>query len=77
MKTFHIDDTGIKTILEVRSKKKVILRKRFPKLSDCLRWLHTNSKKASTKEAVEELVSMKNFIKDSKFKFKIKEVEDG
>ena len=71
---FYIDDTKTKPTLTVRKDKKIILRKSFKNLSTCLRWLHTSSKKIATKEAIEELVSMKVFIKNAKFKFKIKEV---
>jgi len=73
---FYVDDTKSKTVLSVKKGKKVILRKSFKTLKLCLRWLHTSSKKIATKDAIEELVSMKNFIQGGKFKFKIKEVED-
>ena len=74
MKVFHINDTGSNTKLKVVNGKKILLSKSFDNLKSCLRWLHDNSKKVATREAIEELATMKAWIVNAKFKFKIKEV---
>ena len=70
MVSYQIDDRGNYTKLEITKGDKVIVRQKFNTLEECFYWMLNKSKKAETKQMIDELTKMEMFIRDSKFTFK-------
>ncbi len=68
--TYRINDKVQPTTLSITRDKKVVIEKSFKSLKQCLAWLHTNSKTNHTQSMVLELLSFKQFILNSEFKFR-------
>ena len=69
---YFIDDSKQLTTLKITKDKQVVIEKSFKSLAVCFRWIYHNSRQTTTQKMVEELVSMKQWVQGSQFKFKKK-----
>ena len=69
MVIYRVNDLYIHSTLEIVKDEQILIRKKFDSLRILFEWLYEETSNESVKEMILELVSMKKWIKDSKFEF--------